>query len=227
MTFDPVLRRRVTYYCLYCSTPVTPPAFRFRAIQIYGTLADPKPEEREFLDFEHSTCLDYKRSFFIRTGQYVGKAPPEELVSASGWHFMSMSPVHPNGFIGFGNSSTKAIASWKLPCGTRTERLEIGYLRSFANMGAVKIDVSREGNPVGTTTIIDALWETHASEEVFKVAPIPDGDGAVLVSFEVLSSDTEGYYAEVVPSSAFTGDGFPIGTARAHRKFRISAIACC
>lgn len=194
---------------------------------MHGTLSDPTPQEQDFLNFKSSVgCLADERAFYIATKSYVGKRKPNELVSFSGWHF-SRDKGGESGFIGFGNSPSKTAATWELPCGGQRQILDIGYLRSYENMGAVKVDVEREGNPTGTTVILDGLWISPASVEVFEVVRIPDGNGMVRVSFEVLSADTEGYYPEVLSKDDVATRGVDIDTARADRKFKVTMLQCC
>lgn len=219
----PVRRRGCT---IYCTTPVTPAAFCFRTMQIHGTLAEPRSREREILDYEANTgCQEDERGFSLNTHRYGAKPPPPELVSSSGWYFKPNFAY--DAFIGFGNSSTKAICSWELPCAGGKGRLDIGYIRSYESMGALKVDVNTEGNPIGTTAILDGMWETHASVRMYSVVPIPGGSGKVTVTFEILSPEEEDSYAEVFSTTAVTNSGVAAGIVRGDRKIHIMTLQCC
>lgn len=167
-------------------------------------------------------CLADARSFRFDAAHYVGIDPPEELVQSRGWSF-SKDTHGADGFIGFGNSSTSAVASFDLPCAGEKRMLDIGYLLSYRGMGAVKVVVDGYGSgPQERSTVIDGLWTTMASVQGYHVVSIPEGRSATRVTFEVLSEQTEVAYASFL-SKAGNDDG----SVRVDRKFKLVNMQCC
>lgn len=182
-------------------------------------MADPSPFEESLARFgKRMGCLADERSFRLETIEFVGVAPPRELVQSTGWSFMQEKHGNP-AFIGFGNSSEKAIASFDLPCAGDRGVLDIGYLLSYGGMGAVKVAVEGLDKPV----VIDGLWGTIVSVQGYEIISIPTGLDTVRVTFEVLSVESEAPYAAYL----FNATAGSEDRARGDRKFKLVSMQCC
>ena len=201
--------------------------------QEHGLQFRPSLEEKALPLFENNMgCMEDERSFILDTGKFVGVPPPAEQVETVGWIF-STDTGHEGGLVGFGNSSRKAIVSFDLPCGGEQRMLEIGYLKSYSGMGAVRVEVGgshtrpngeADMDPSATTVaIVDGLWESRASLLDYAAISIPSNVETVSVKFEVLTADTEVSY-----SSALSGvAGSEADGVRRARKFKVLRMQCC
>lgn len=154
--------------------------------------------------------------------KFVGKDPPPELVQSTGWSFVEAS--HTGGFLGYGNSSAKAFASFELSKAGEMGILDIGYLLSYEGMGAVKLSVEWEAMGADhTEMVIDGLWGSAASITGYKLISIPEGATTTRVTFENLSANTETLYSsQLFNNNAHLKDG-----VRGSRKFKIASLQCC
>lgn len=197
--------------------------------QVYGPLHDPSPGEKALQEFDQGEagCLGSVRSTRIELGEYLSKPPPEQLVSAPGWAFRPPETGHGDpGLIGFGNSSSPAIASFNLSCTGQRRSLDIEYLLSYKNMGAVEVKVDAydtdEPSP-GASVIIDGLWGSPHSIPWFSTAPVPLGSKWMQVTITILSAEEE-----KVNGSLLWDNGNDEGTgARGDRKFKLLSMQCC
>ena len=173
-----------------------------------------------------------ERSFKMNTAAYVGLPSPEEQVESVGWSF-SNDARGGRGLIGYGNSSQQAIVSFDLPCGGAKRVLDIGYLKSYSGMGAVRVVVrGADTDPNGksdkesdgdTVVVIDGLWKSRASVLDYAVIPTPIGFDAIRVTFEALTANTE-----ASQSSALSDvDESESGDVRMDRKFIVVQMQCC
>ena len=173
-----------------------------------------------------------ERSFKMNTAAFVGLPPPEEQVESIGWSF-SKDGRGRGGLIGYGNSSQQAIVSFDLPCAGARRVLDIGYLKSYSGMGAVRVVVrGADTDPDGksdkesdgdSVVIVDGLWESRASVLDYAVIPTPIGFDTIRVTFEALTVNTEASH-----SSALSGVvGSESDNVRIDRKFTVVRMQCC
>ncbi|CAM9527097.1 unnamed protein product, partial [Laminaria digitata] len=201
-----------------------------RFLEEHGLLSEPSLHEQALSLYATNVgCMAEERSFDMNTGHLEGHPPPEELVEAVGWSFFKDASGK-RGLIGYGGNSTlKAIVSFDIPCAGERGVLDIGYLKSYTDMGAVLVtirgagidpdDLSTETAPV----VIDGLWVSRASVEDYAAIPIPSGFDTVRVTFEVLSVVTEPLYSDFLSGVAGTeSDG-----VRKGRKFLVERMQCC
>lgn len=204
--------------------------------QVHGTLSNPSPREIENQRFQDKLgCLGYPRSSIILLPNYLGKPPPRELVSATGWSFARLAGKQP-GLIGFGNSSSTAMATFDILCTGERRVLDVEYLVSYEGMGAARVVVdartgaedSNEGGAKSSKSevIVDGLWGSQASCSWYETLPIPDtgntaSEATVRVTFEILSALEEAKYAG--SSHLFEAEG----NVRGDRKFRLLSLQCC
>lgn len=182
-------------------------------------MSHPSPDEKAFRNFADQGvgCLGTKKVTRIELGQYVGKPPPKQLVSATGWSFLNTG--HAAGFVAFGNSSTRAEASFNLSCG-HMRHLDLEYLLSYEGMGAVSVAVT--SNEIGPTMVIDGLWESRASVPWFRTVPIPGDSKSVLVTLSIMSAENE---EDKKPSLSNSDMNKP--SLRGDRKFKLISMQCC
>lgn len=196
-------------------------------------LSNPNPEEAALLKFKTKMgCLAHERSFVLDASAFVGLPPPKQQVGSVGWSF-SEDTHGDSGLIGFGNSSQKAIVSFDLPCAGERQVVDIGYLKSYIGMGAVKVVVrgSDKGPDDGESghdsndavVIVDGLWETRASVPGYEVIPIPSSLDPVRVTFEVLSADSEAMHSRFLTHVATNESD----SVRVDRKFKVVRMQCC
>lgn len=168
-----------------------------------------------------------ERSFVLETGAFVGLPPPVERVESVGWLF-SNDPGVEGGLVGFGNSSRKATISFDLPCTGEQRLSEIGYLKSYSGMGAVRVEVggadtdpdSEEGT---TVVVVGGLWESRASVLEYAEKLTSSDVDTIRVTFEVLSADTEVSYSIFLSHVA----GREANGVRQPRKFKVLHMQCC
>ncbi|MEP5088473.1 MAG: hypothetical protein ABJR23_03515 [Paracoccaceae bacterium] len=188
-------------------------------------MSKPSPGDEALLLFEKTMgCLADERSFVLDAGAFVGLPPPKEQTESVGWSF-SEDTHGDSGLIGFGNSSRKAVISFYLSCRGRKQVLDIGYLKSYSGMGAVKVVVSGSdinpdddtgnGSNSSTVVVVDGLWETQASVPGYEVIPIPSGFDTIRVTLEVLSAETEAHHSAFLTHLA----GNDSDSVRLDRKF--------
>ena len=116
--------------------------------------------------------MSEERSFKINTAVYAGLPPPEVQAKWVGWS-LSKDGRGRGGLIGYGNSSQQAIMSFDLPCAGARRVLDIGYLKNYRAMGAVRVVVrgaetapdvkSGKESDGATVVVIDGLWKSRAS----------------------------------------------------------------
>lgn len=173
-----------------------------------------------------------ERSFVLDAGAFVGLPPPQEQVESVGWSF-SEDTGGARGLIGFGNPSPPAVVSFDIPCAGERRVLDIGYLKSYSGMGAVKVvvrgcaaDTHGESDADSNSDIVvvlDGLWETQASVLDNVVIPTPSGFDTIRVTFEALSVDTETSYSSALSGMA----GGDSDRVRIDRKFKVVRMQCC
>ena len=170
--------------------------------------------------------------FILDASKFVGLPPPAQMVESVGWSF-SEDERGPGGLIGFGNSSTSAVVAFDIPCASERRLLDVGYLRSYIGMGAVKMvvrgsdtgsgDIAGNHSNEDVVIILDGLWNTEASIIITEVIPTPSGIDNIRVTFEILSADKEPFHAKPPPGVMVGREG----DIRLDRKFKVSRIQCC
>ncbi|CAM9361745.1 unnamed protein product [Laminaria digitata] len=205
-----------------------------RFLEEHGLLSKPSPQEQALSEFKTSMgCLARERFFVLDASKFMGLPPPKQQVDSVGWSF-SEDTHGDSGLIGFGSSSPKAIVSFDLPCAGETGVLDIGYLKSYTGMGAVRVAVRADGTDADgesnkdsneTVAVIDGLWETRASELDYAVIPIstPSDVDTIRVTFEVISADTEASYSSLLSGVV----GSKSDSVRIDRKFKVVRMQCC
>eukprot|EP00904_Undaria_pinnatifida_P003349 jgi/Undpi1/13014/HiC_scaffold_7.g02678.m1 len=200
----------------------------------HGPRSNPSSHERAVSVFEErqADCMLESPLFILDASKFVGLPPPAQMVESVGWSF-SEDERGPGGLIGFGNSSTSAVVMFDIPCASERGLLDVGYLRSYIGMGAVKMVVSGSDTGPGdiagdhsnedVVIILDGLWNTEASIVITEVIPTPSGIDNVRVTFEILSADKEPLHAKP-PHGVMAGRE---GDIRLDRKFKVSTIQCC
>lgn len=159
-------------------------------------------------------CFAADAPYLLDTSKYVGKDPPQELVQMAGWSF-SKDTHGDAGLIGFGNSSTLAAVSFDLPCSGEKRVLEVKYLKSYQDMGAVKAVVEHENS----TVIMDGLWGSMSSLKGYHAFALPEGLDTIRVTFVMLSEQTEKSYESFLYNTT--------KIVRADRKFKLLDMQCC
>lgn len=190
---------------------------------MYGTLADPSPAEKKFNAFDKEVgCLWHKRTTKIELGRFVGGDPPPQLQSSQGWNFQKEHGKP--GFIGYGNASTPAVASFDVSCFGQKSVLELEYLLSYDGMGVVQVvvDSNDPKQQSNTTVVIDGLWNSLASVPWFQTIAIPKDLETVRVTFQILSSESE-----PANESLSSNEGIVGPSGRGPRKFELYSIQCC
>lgn len=197
-------------------------SFASALVQVSGSSSDASPNEEAFQNFFHAVlgCLGRERSTRIELGEYVDNPPPPQLESVQGWRFLETE--HGKGFVGYGDSSTPAIAKFVLSCAGRS--LDLEYLVSYEGMGAVQVVVDAlDVEPPSTNTmIVDGLWESHASVPRFQTIPLPAHSTSIQVTIQVLS-EANG----MVHRSALSDNGIDERNNRGERKFKLFGMQCC
>ena len=217
----PIMALRFAYLSLTCT------------LQEHGLLSDPTRHEKALTLYETQMgCMAYKPSFEMRTGRFVGLPPPEQQVESVMWAF-SKDARGGGGLIGFGNSSANATVTFDLPCSGEKNLLDIGFLKSYTGMGAVRVVVKgfdsdadvesdkHSGDVVAV--VVDGLWESQASMTEHVVISTQKGSDIIRVTFVVLSAYAETVYANFLPD--VTTDESDM--KRQDRKFKITSIECC
>ncbi|CAN0249051.1 unnamed protein product [Ectocarpus sp. 12 AP-2014] len=206
-----------------------------RFAKVHGTLSDPSPREIQHQRFQDGLgCLGYPRSSTVPLFSYLGRPPPRELVSATGWS-VAQNAGRP-GLTGFGNSSNTAIATFDIPCSGERQVLDVEYLVSYEGMGAARVIVdARPGaeysngggaNSIASEVIVDGLWGSQASVSWYETIPLPDtgntaSDATVRVTFKTVSAEEE--TQPDISSHLFDADG----DVRGDRKFKLFSLQCC
>lgn len=164
--------------------------------QEHGLRSRPGVQDNESSLLEtNMRCMVGERFFALDTCAFVGIPPPKQQVESVGWSFSKDTGGEEGELIGFGNSLQKAIVSFDLPCAGEKRVLDIGYLKSYSGMGAVRVTVSgsqthrddgdSDKDSEGTyVVVIDGLWERRASVLEYAAIPIRSGFDTIRVTFE-------------------------------------------
>lgn len=201
--------------------------------QEHGLLSNPSPVEQALSLYETNVgCMAEERSFKMNTASFVGLPPPQEQVESVGWSF-SKDGRGRGGLIGYGNSSRQATVSFDLPCAGARRVLDIGYLKSYSGMGAVKVEVrgsdgdtdgeSDAGSDGTSVVVVDGLWESRASVLEYAAIPTPSGFDTIRVTFEAISSEAEASYSSFLSDAV----GSEADSVRIDRKFTVVRMQCC
>lgn len=192
-------------------------------VQDYGLLSDPSPDEKAFQQFgQLMGCVGSEKSTSLDLSLYVRAPPPEQLVSSDGWRFLNTG--HGAGLVGFGNSSTPAVASFVITCTGQKRSLDIEYLVSYEGMGVVSvaIDSNENGQPLSSQNI-DGLWSSLASVPWVYSMPIPGASESIRVTIQTLPAKDESAYEGYSSRDIRMRDN----RVRGDRKFRLIRMQCC